>query len=105
MAFTGNEAEEFPLETATEWTANYRASVGPYETRSHFFGKHIIQQILEQEDCMGIRIYYAIDEGGKKQLIIVGADAKEADIYEGIIAERSVLCPPFCPTVSSPLNS
>ena len=52
---------------------------------------------------MGIRIYYALDENGKKQLIIVGADANENDIYNGIIAERSVTCPPYCPT-NSPLN-
>ncbi len=104
MAFTGNEAEEFPLETAAEWTANYRATCAPGAPHAHFFGKEIITRILEQEDCMGIRVYYAKDETGKKQLIIVGADAKEDDIYEGIIAERSILCPPNC-HLSSPLNS
>lgn len=104
MAFTGHEAEEFPLETAAEWTANYRATCAPGAPQAHFFGKEIISRILSQQDCMGIRIYYAKDETGKKQLIIVGADAKENDIYEGIIAERSVLCPPICST-PNPLNS
>lgn len=103
MAFTGNEAEEFPLETAAQWTKNYRDTIKAGETISHFFGKNIIQQILDQDGCMGIRIYYALDENGKKQLIIVGADAKENDIYTGIIAERSYICPPFCPQ-GSPLN-
>jgi hypothetical protein len=103
MAFTGNEAEEFPLETAAEWTANYRATCAPGAPLAHFFGKNIIQQILDQEGCMGIRIYYAKDETGKKQLIIVGADSKENDLYEGIIAERSVQCPPFCTSSASPL--
>ena len=103
MAFTGNEAEEFPLTTAVEWTTNYRNPIQQGDTISHFFGKNIIQSILDQEDCMGIRIYYALDENGKKQLIIVGADAKENDIYEGIIAERSYSCPPYCPS-NSPLN-
>lgn len=103
MAFTGNEAEEFPLETATVWTRNYRDTIHEGDTISHFFGKNIIQHILDQEGCMGIRIYYALDENGKKQLIIVGADAKENDIYEGIIAERSFLCPPYCPS-GSPLS-
>jgi hypothetical protein len=103
MAFTGNEAEEFPLDTAAEWTKNYRETITMGGTVSHFFGRDIINKILEQEDCMGIRIYYALDENGKKQLIIVGADANENDIYNGIIAERSVTCPPYCPT-NSPLN-
>lgn len=104
MAFTGNEAEQFPLETAAEWTANYRAGAASGATLAHFFGKNIILQILDQERCMGIRIYYAKDENGKKQLIIVGADAEENDLYEGIIAERSVLCPPICST-PNPLNT
>ncbi len=103
MAFTGNEAEEFPLETASEWTKNYRETINNGEPIAHFFGKDIIQRILNQPDCMGIRIYYALDENGKKQLIIVGANAEENDIYNGIIAERSYICPPYCSS-GNPLN-
>ncbi|MES2763741.1 MAG: hypothetical protein V4677_16115 [Bacteroidota bacterium] len=105
MAFTGNEAEQFPLNTAADWTRNYRNSIPAGETIAHFFGKNIINNILAQEGCMGIRIYYALDEQGKKQLIIVGADANENDIYNGIIAERSYLCPPFCTSDLSPLKN
>lgn len=102
MAFTGNEAEEFPLETAEEWTANYQATINTGDTVSHFFGKNIIKDILDQEGCMGIRVYYALDGNGDKQLIMVGANADEDDMYEGIIAEVSSPCPPSCPT-DSPL--
>jgi hypothetical protein len=103
MAFTGKEAEEFPLETAAEWTKNYRKTINPGDVHAHFFGRDIIQKILDQEGCMGIRIYYALDENGKKQLIIVGADTNENDLYNGIIAERAFYCPPYCAT-NSPLN-
>jgi hypothetical protein len=103
MAFTGKEAEQFPLNTAAEWTRNYRNSMQPGAPKAHFFGKNIIKDILNQEGCMGIRIYYALDEEGKKQLIIVGADANENDIYNGIIAEKSLWCPPFCDNNASPL--
>ena len=102
MAFTGNEAEEFPLETASEWTRNYRTA-NPGAKIAHFFGRNIIQRILDQRDCVGIRVYYALDNG-EKQLIMVGVDAKENDLYEGIIAERSYGCPPYCGQ-SNPLNS
>ncbi len=44
----------------------------------------------------------ALDENGKQQLIIVGVDSNENDLYEGVIAERSFACPPFCP-INSPL--
>lgn len=105
MAFTGNEAEEFPLTTAAQWTKNYRDSITSGDTIAHFFGKNIINDIIAQEGCMGIRIYYALDAERKKQLIIVGADANENDIYEGIIAERSSACPPFCTSDLSPLKN
>ena len=102
MAFTGKEAEEFPLDTAAEWTANYRKA-NPNGIKAHFFGKDIIQRILDQDGCVGIRCYYALDEKGVQQMIIVGADKDENDLYNGIIAEKSLPCPTYCPK-SSPLN-
>ena len=102
MAFTGKEAEEFPLDTAAEWTANYRKA-NPNGIKAHFFGRDIIQRILDQDGCVGIRCYYALDEKGVQQMIIVGADKDENDLYNGIIAEKSLPCPTYCPK-SSPLN-
>lgn len=102
---TGNEDHlNFPLPTAIEWTRNYRNSVPPTETRAHYFGKLAIQTLIDQENAVGIRIYYALDEAGKKQLIIVGVDEDGNDLYNGEIAERSVPCPSVCST-ASPLNS
>ncbi len=101
MAFTGNEGEELPLSTAAQWTANYRIE-NPNGVKAHFFGHVIIERILAQPGCVGIRCYYALDENGKQQLIIVGVDSNENDLYEGVIAERSFACPPFCP-INSPL--
>lgn len=95
MAFTGNEAEQFPLVTAAEWTKKYREA-NPNRIKAHFFGMNIINQILSQPTCVGIRCYYALDENGIQQLIMVGADKDENDIYNGIIAEVSSPCPPFC---------
>lgn len=101
MAFTGNEAGKFPLETAAEWTANYRKS-NPNGIKAHFFGMNIINEVLAQPGCVGIRCYYAMDEKGVQQMIIVGADKDENDLYNGIIAEISLPCPPYCPN-GSPL--
>ena len=102
MAFTGKEAEEFPLDTAAEWTANYRKA-NPKGIKAHFFGRDIIQRILDQDGCVGIRCYYALDEKGVQQMIMVGADKDENDLYNGIIAEKSFPCPPYCP-IGSPLT-
>lgn len=96
MAFTGNEDHSFPLETAAEWTKNYRDSAGTNAVKGHYFGGTFISEILAQQNCVGIRIYYALDENGAKQLIIVGVDSNENDLEDGLIAERSVACPPTC---------
>jgi hypothetical protein len=102
MAFTGDEGGKFPLDTAAEWTANYRKN-NPNGIKAHFFGMNIIKEILAQEGCVGIRSYYALDDNGVQQLIMVGVDKDENDLYTGIIAELSYKCPPYCST-KNPLN-
>lgn len=104
MSFTGNEDHYISLQDAADMTANYRRD-NPMDIQGHFFGKSAIQDILDQTSCVGIRIYYGISSTtGEKQLIVVGVDSSEDDLYEGSLAERSVACPPTC-GVSNPLNS
>lgn len=103
MSFTGKEDHDFPLKEAAQWTANYRKQ-NPDSTIAHYFGEQAIKKIMNQPHCVGIRIYYALNEAGEKQLIIVGVDKHENDMEEGLIAERSRSCPPFCGH-KSPLNS
>jgi hypothetical protein len=54
----GNEGSAINLEVAAEWTGNHRER-HPNNVISHFFGQQILQQILSQPECMGLRIYYA----------------------------------------------
>ena len=68
---TGREGGPIKLDVAASWTKNYRDK-NPGQTISQFFGKEILETILKQEGCLGIRFYYANDHAGKKHLIIVG---------------------------------
>lgn len=104
MSFTGNEDHDVPLATASEWTENYRNTITSGATIAHYFGKKAIMDILAQETCVGMRIYYALDEVGAKHLILVGVDASQNDLYQGKLAERSKTCPNFC-SAANPLNS
>lgn len=103
MSFTGKENHDFTLTEAAAWTSNYRNQF-PDDVKGHYFGQQALKSILDQAGCVGLRIYYALDDRGNKQLILVGVDNDENDLYEGLIAERSITCPPFC-GVSNPLNS
>lgn len=104
MSFTGNENHDITLQEASEWTANYRNSVPAGTVIAHYFGKTAIQNILDQSGCVGIRIYYAINDLGEKQLVVVGVNADENDLYQGLLADKSRPCPNYC-SASNPLNS
>ena len=96
---------------AKQWTANYRKTINPDETLAHYFGQDIIHRLLNESDrVVGIRIYYAIDDKGQKQLLLVGVDAEgnnilpaegaaKSDMDEGepIIVDKSYPCPTYCP--------
>lgn len=102
--FTGQEGDPITLDLAREWTKNYR-ELNPDRIEAHFFGNEIIKQILNQSECVGIRIYYAIDDKGVQQLLLVGVDATGNNLLPGmqttdgdgnIIADMSFPCPTYC---------
>lgn len=71
QVITGREGGPIKLDEAASWTKNYREK-HPGESISQFFGREILERILAQEDCLGIRFYYALDHSGKKHLVITG---------------------------------
>jgi hypothetical protein len=52
-------------------------------------GRNIIEQILAQPGCVGIRFIDAINEEGQKTLVYIGVDAAGKDILEKIVVERN----------------
>lgn len=62
------------LEKVRLWTNNYRKTQDKDVTTSHFFGRNVIEKILAQKGCVGVRIHYAVDDRGHKQLILSGVD-------------------------------
>jgi hypothetical protein len=103
----GTEGDPIPLETASDWIANF-GKQNPEGTIAHFFGFEIIKQILEEEGAVGIRMYYAIDDKGSRQIILVGVNAQGDDLLPAkavggrisddgiIIADASYPCPTYC---------
>ncbi len=105
MAFTGNENHDITLEEASALTEAYRDSQTTSDyIKAEFFGKTALLEILNQENCVGIRIYYGIDSNGIPRQILVGAAANEDDLVSGKIAEKGILCPAQCSSSNS-LNS
>ncbi|MDP1802990.1 MAG: hypothetical protein Q8L81_16630 [Bacteroidota bacterium] len=98
IMFTGNEDQRITLADGGQMTRNYRnaSGGGGVLILGHYFGKKILTDILAQENCVGIRTYYALSESGEKELVIVGVDKEENDLVQGIIGDRTYRCPPHC---------
>jgi hypothetical protein len=104
-SFDGSEGDPIALGTAQTWTSNYRGK-NAGDTEAHFFGSAIIKQILAEAGCVGIRMYYAIDNNGQKQILLAGVNAKGEDILPAstqldssdpnIVADFSWPCPTYC---------
>ncbi|RAU82489.1 hypothetical protein [Pontibacter arcticus] len=99
--FETTQGGQIDLSLAAEWTANYRRENAANEglvgdTKAHFFGRDIIQQILDQENCAGITMCHALDETGAKKLILVGTTEDGVSMEDGIIADFARPCPPSC---------
>ena len=104
MSFNGDEGKVVSLEEAAVWTAAYRKTIPTGSTIAHFIGENKLNLILEQKDCVGVRIYYGLDEDGNQNLVFVGADKDENDLVNGVIVEYVLSCPPFCSGLND-LNS
>ncbi|MCP4632224.1 MAG: hypothetical protein GY855_04805 [candidate division Zixibacteria bacterium] len=102
MAYTfdGSEGEQITSQVAASMKGNYQGTAGIGAREAIFFGKDLLNDILDQTGCMGIRFYFAKDDDEKMELVLVGVDANGADIDDGIFGDRGSPCPPFC-TASS----
>ena len=93
MDIDENSGAIINLTEAKEFAKQY-GGLFPTEIPAYFVGKQKVKDILDQENCMGIKIYKGYDFlKQKKNLIIIGVDNKGAEIPD-IIVERALPCPP-----------
>jgi len=57
----------------------------PNDVVSYHIGKNIIEQILAQPGCVGIRFYNALNEEGQKTLVYLGIDAAGKDMMKKVV--------------------
>ena len=94
--------EAITLNEGAELTAAYR-SAHPTERKGHLIGMDLINKILGQSGCEGIRIYHGQNRDAQRELVLVGVDTNGNDMHLGIIADRLSPCPNTCSS-SNPLN-
>ncbi len=68
------------------------------------FHKDQVLALLNQEGCVGLRIYFGREPDGTPGLVLAGIDATDSDLAQGTLLEVGYPCPPFCGTANA-LNS
>ena len=101
MPLHGNEDHHITTEQAKALIQNYRRHAGPNDHKCGFFGRAVLEQILAQPGCIGIRAYYARHEDGSNTLVLVGVDGAEKDMTAGTLAQNYQPCPPYCDPTST----
>ena len=76
--------EAISHELAAEFV-NAHAKITPEGVTSYVIGRNIIDEILAQQGCAGIRFYNALNENNQKTLVYVGIDADGKDIVKKVI--------------------
>ena len=71
-------SHDIDISRAREFIDNYQQENG--SAVALLFSREKIEKILNQKNCEGLRIYYALKRDGEKSLIIVGYDSNEKDI-------------------------
>ena len=81
MAYAdGKEPHDISKEKAAQMTRKFRQDYDIEESRGFYFGRDKIQAILGGGGCVGIRVYYGINEFGYDTLVLVGVDKNWNDI-------------------------
>lgn len=77
--------EEISHELGARMVKDFQ-DANPDEVAANYIGRNILEQILNQPDCVGIRFYNAINEVGRKTLVYVGIDTNDQIItqYTGV---------------------
>jgi hypothetical protein len=96
MSFNGNEGEFITLEEGAAMTARFRSSVQPGTVIGQFVGREKLMQILNQPNCMGVRLYYGLNDKNENSIVAVGVDSNENDLTNGYIIDDTAKCPPRC---------
>lgn len=92
MAFNETIGEIITLAEGAAMTKQWRNTNS--NGNAVFYGKNILNQLLNQSGCVGIRFHFALDNG-KNTLVLTGVGADGSDLLS-MVADRGLLCPVEC---------
>lgn len=95
---TGHENHKVTLSYAASLTKNFRLMTGATSSTilGEYFGKDALIATLNQENCVGLRIYYGKKDDSTPALVLVGVNRSGNDMTRDIVLEDGWPCPPIC---------
>jgi len=90
-----SQNHDITINAAAALTREYRDN-NPNQIKGGFFERDAFDEILAQDDCIGIRYYYGLSTDGTPKLILVGVDSNGDDMINGPLMEMSSPCPHMC---------
>jgi hypothetical protein len=94
--FSGEENHLASLVEGSVATRTYRQNSERGSIKGMFFGRSILNRILEQPGCVGIRSYFGAYNDGTPTLVLVGLKENGNDMLFGAQGGDGLPCPPFC---------
>lgn len=76
-----NIGEEIGFELGKSMVKEFQIQ-NPHEIHHYTIGKNILNQILSQPNCEGIRYYMAYNENGERTMVYVGINAEGESIFQ-----------------------
>src|ERR1700761_9375142 len=80
--------EEISQKTAGDFIRTFNEQ-NPNEIKHFTMGKVVLDQILNQPGCVGMRFYNGINEKGQKTLVYVGVDAEGRDLIKATVVNEN----------------
>ncbi len=98
QTLTGHENFNTTLPDAIQLTNNFQASApnDPTLVLAEYFGRDAIIAVLNQPNCVGLRIYHGKKADGTSALVLVGVTGDGHDMTTGLLLETGIPCPPIC---------
>jgi len=101
MSLDLNSSSVITLNEAKTFIQDFK-TLNPLAVKAVFAGSNKLNMILDQQGCIGIRMYFGYDNEEKRNnLVLVGVDSDEKDMTSGVILERLEPCPSKCDKTSS----
>lgn len=84
-SFTGDEEHRIGLTAAAKLTHAYQRVAGAGAVVGGDFGKAILERIIAQAGCVGIRAYFGLHGDASPVLVLSGVKANRNDLFEGVL--------------------